>query len=250
LSPSPKALAQIGLCEQSLHRWIDSEGHLAEALRDKDHPWINDNRLHLENAANDVANHIGSLMLKGGVPGAAVYVGDSNKGTLPLPAPLRIDKEQVDIQIVAPGGRQPVFAPNVKIKPRDVVLLDVDALAAAAGQGSASSPDLELKKPLVRESASTWKRPTGYALLGVGVASAAVGTVLLFKPPTSPAGCPGLPAGYECSQQQANFVPGAVFLGAGAALAITGGLVLSSSPKTELALTGVPSQLLVFRGPL
>src|SRR4051812_16131890 len=40
LSPSPRAIAQIGLAEQALGRWVDAETHLEAALGSKTDAWI------------------------------------------------------------------------------------------------------------------------------------------------------------------------------------------------------------------
>src|SRR6266705_1743487 len=40
LAPTPRALAQMGLAEQALARWVDGEAHLAKALIAPQDAWI------------------------------------------------------------------------------------------------------------------------------------------------------------------------------------------------------------------
>src|SRR5688572_26126191 len=57
--PTPRAMAQIGLAEQALGRWIDADLHLGEALSAGDDPWIVKNRGALEGARALVEKHLG-----------------------------------------------------------------------------------------------------------------------------------------------------------------------------------------------
>jgi hypothetical protein len=64
-SRSPKALAQIGLAEQALGRWVAAETHLLGALDAKGEPWIEKNRPALQSAVETVSKHLGSLEVLG-----------------------------------------------------------------------------------------------------------------------------------------------------------------------------------------
>src|SRR5689334_525519 len=44
LSPTPRAAAQRGFCEQALGRWADAEVHLEEALKSPEDAWVKKNR--------------------------------------------------------------------------------------------------------------------------------------------------------------------------------------------------------------
>src|SRR5450432_1161850 len=62
--PSARTLAQIGLAEGSLRRWVEAEGHLASALAAHDTPWIENrrNREALEQALGAIRGHIGTVI--------------------------------------------------------------------------------------------------------------------------------------------------------------------------------------------
>jgi hypothetical protein len=70
--PSARTLAQMGLAEGSLQRWVDAEGHLTAALAAHGTPWIENrrNREALEQALAAVRGHIGTLLVVG-TPGRA-----------------------------------------------------------------------------------------------------------------------------------------------------------------------------------
>src|SRR5437868_5098645 len=48
LAPTPRALAQMGLAEQALSRWVDAESHLGRALEIAEDAWIAKYRTTLE----------------------------------------------------------------------------------------------------------------------------------------------------------------------------------------------------------
>src|SRR5450432_505854 len=56
VAPSPRGLAQIGLAEQALGRWVAANRHLGSALKNQGDPWIARNHAKLEKAARAVAD--------------------------------------------------------------------------------------------------------------------------------------------------------------------------------------------------
>ena len=50
VEPSPRTLAQMGLAEQALGRWVRAEAHLRAALAPRDDAWIERNRAALDAA--------------------------------------------------------------------------------------------------------------------------------------------------------------------------------------------------------
>ncbi len=90
IQKSPRALAQIGIAEGALGRWLAADEHLAAAIERKDDPWIAKHVAALTQARAVVGEHIGELVVEGNVAGASVLIDDRRMGTLPLPKPLRI----------------------------------------------------------------------------------------------------------------------------------------------------------------
>ncbi|MCG5051805.1 MAG: tetratricopeptide repeat protein [Myxococcales bacterium] len=63
LSRTPRAAAQLGLCEQALKRWSDAEQHLSEALFSESDAWVQRNREVLEDARSTVRQNLVGLEL-------------------------------------------------------------------------------------------------------------------------------------------------------------------------------------------
>lgn len=102
-SPTPRNLAQIALAEQALGRWVDAERDLVQALASADDAWIARTRATLERSLAAIREHLGSLDVTGGVPGAEVWVNGARAGVLPLDAPLRIEAGSVVVEVRATG---------------------------------------------------------------------------------------------------------------------------------------------------
>src|SRR5579883_1574525 len=103
LSHTPRARAQMGLTEQALGRWVEAEEHLKEALAVEKDAWIIKNRQPLEGALTVIGQHLGSLDVRGGVPGAEVRINGLLVGTLPLKQPIRAVIGTVTLEVKAPN---------------------------------------------------------------------------------------------------------------------------------------------------
>src|SRR5215471_13322906 len=103
LLPDARSLAQMGLAEQALGRWIDARGHLREALIQERDPWITRRRDVLERAVRAIDDHLGELDVLGGVPGAEVKVNGHAVGALPLARPLVVPAGTVTLEVSAPA---------------------------------------------------------------------------------------------------------------------------------------------------
>jgi PEGA domain len=104
MSPSPRALAQMGLAEQALGQWGVAEQHLADALANANDPWVSSRKAVLTSAAAAIARHLGSLVVTGpGVTGGRVLLDGVDVGPLPLLAPARVEVGQRLLEVRAPG---------------------------------------------------------------------------------------------------------------------------------------------------
>ena len=250
--PSPRTIAQIGLAEQSLKRWTDSESHLATALQDTSHAWIRKNRAHLQNALDVVRSHIGHLTVQG-LPGAAVYVQGEPKGTLPLTAPIRLGEGEVSLQVTAAGRQN--FIRSVTIRAGEVATVAAQLEPASYTPEPPKPVETTPSIPVVPgggskdkdQPSTTWNRGkiAGVTLLGAGVLSIAAGATLLLidKNETCDAPFPGA----MCGRRNQTRVPGWSFIGAGVAAGALGGVLLYHyrNPSGEVALGASPSSLFV-----
>jgi hypothetical protein len=100
---TPRAVAQMGLAEQALGRWVEAEEHLKLALDDANNPWVGRNRETLTRSLAAVSEHIGSIELSCDVAGASVSMNGVLAGRTPLSGPLRAAAGSVVFEIVADG---------------------------------------------------------------------------------------------------------------------------------------------------
>lgn len=99
---TPRALAQIGLAEQALGRWVDAESDLESAVASKSDPWIRKNAATLNGALEVIRRHLGSLDVIG-PEGADLRVDGRAAGTLPLARPARVPIGTLTVELRKTG---------------------------------------------------------------------------------------------------------------------------------------------------
>jgi hypothetical protein len=192
LKKGARARAQMALAEQALGRWIDAEAHLAEALQRTGDPWIARNRALLEQALGEIRQHVGSLELSGGTPGAEVRVNGRVAGKMPLDGPLRVEAGSVALEVRASGYLPVLRTINVPAnglarEPITLVAVSVRAVPDTAPQAAADQAGAGATAPAIAEpakskpGASRIKRPLGIALglAGIGALGVGIGFHLL-----------------------------------------------------------------------
>ena len=97
------ALAQWGLAEQAVGRWVPAEAHVREALTHQDDAWIARHLAAVQAAYAVIQQHVGTLELHGGVAGAHVSVNGTDDGTLPLAEPLHVEAGTAVLEVTADG---------------------------------------------------------------------------------------------------------------------------------------------------
>src|SRR5262249_720649 len=65
IAPTPRALAQIGLAEQALGRWLEAEEHVSKAMESASDPWIKSKTGPLKDALETIREHLGDLEIEG-----------------------------------------------------------------------------------------------------------------------------------------------------------------------------------------
>jgi hypothetical protein len=239
--PSARTLAQMGLAEGSLRRWVDAEGHLAEALATHDTPWIENRRTReaLEQALSAVRSHIGSVAVVGPA-GAEVSIDQKVVGRLPLAAPLRLPEGTVHVRGSA-LGHKPVTVETVVAGGGEItVMLD---LGLAQPPAFPAAPIID-DGPLPVSSSARWKTWTGTSLLAASAAALATGIVWLAVDGN---GTCDAPAGARCQRLYDTKAQGWVAIGVGAAAGIGGGLLLWQGTRTETRVSFAPGRLTLER---
>ncbi len=239
LAPSARTLAQMGLAEGALHRWVAAEDHLIAALASDDTPWIEvpRNREALEQALATVRSHIGTLKVLG-PPGARVTVDDAEAGSLPLPSPLRRGEGPVRIKATAPGYAGAEAAVMIVGGTEQTIVLPLAPLPSPAS----SVPPATLHRDEVPPP-PRWKTWTGVSLLGASAAAIATGAVWVVLDGHSSCTVSAKP----CHSVYDTGLQGWLTIGGGVAAGAAGGLLLWSGRHAAAVAAGPGSVALVGR---
>ena len=236
IAPTARTLAQMGLAEGALRRWLAAEDHLSTALASHDTPWIGveRNREALEQALATVRSHVGNLRLVGPA-GALVTVGGREVGRLPLTSELRLAEGSVHVEVTATGCAPTAVDVVVLGGGDQTVVLRLAPLPTTATSVISSQADLDGASPPGR-----WKTWTGASLLGVSAGAVATGIVWLAI--DGDASCPGPAA---CGHVYDTKVQGWIAIGAGVAAGAVGGVLLWSGRQSEMAVAAGPGSLVL-----
>ena len=101
--PSPKSLAQAGLCEQAMGLWVTAEQHLLQALALPSEPWIKRNEPAIREALAFIQKRLGDIEVWGTPAGATIHIDGATVAKLPTTAPLRVGVGRRIIAVDAPG---------------------------------------------------------------------------------------------------------------------------------------------------
>jgi hypothetical protein len=195
-SRTPRTAGQLGLVELALGYFVEAERYLGEALASPDHPWVAKNLTMLKQQLDTAKGKIGELAVTGTPAGAEVWINGKPMGTLPLPAPVRLDKGRAEISLRAPGYiattdtvtitggkredrayalvREPIAAAPM---PAPVPTAPLPApLPAAPPPAASPTPPAPSPQPAPADEPSAL-RPWAWVLAGGAVAGLALGTV-------------------------------------------------------------------------
>lgn len=226
LSHGPRERAQVGFAEQALGRWADADAHLREALSASTDPWIVERRAVLEEALTEIDAHLGTLEVRGNVPGAEVRLDGRVVGALPFARPVRVQAGRVSMEVSAP--QRVTVRRDVRVRARELTRESVDlALATPATPTSSAATTRRV---------FAWVAAGGAAVgLGVGVAGLLLrndaaarwnGDACLSGGRTREANCGSLRADGERDE-----VLSGLGFGLGGALAVTSLLLFVTLPS-------------------
>jgi hypothetical protein len=145
IAPSPCARAQIGLAKEALHRWLDAEASLQEALASPQDPWVERHRDSLVRALDIASTHLGWIQVRVDPRAARVLVNGREgpaDGT-----PSRVEAGSVSLVVGATDYRSEDRV--VSVDPGAVIRSDVVLNRALPQETAATS-----EEPLVLERAA------------------------------------------------------------------------------------------------
>jgi hypothetical protein len=186
LAPTPRSNAQLGLAEQALGHWVESEQHLGTALAADTDGWIRKNRAILEASLSTVRSHVGLVEVTGEPAGASVRVNGNVVGTLPLTEPIRANEGYLEVDLQAPGWLPAHRTLTVKPAQSQRLFVRLDASGSPPPIAADAPPPAvargEADSHTSRTSPQQISRPperadSGRTLRGIGMGAAALGVL-------------------------------------------------------------------------
>lgn len=172
ISRTPRAAAQLGLCEQALEMWSQAEFHLSEALVVQTDPWVASNRQVLENSLSDTRSHMASIEIQNAPSSALVVIAGLPRGKA-SEGPFFVITGDAEISVVAPDSRFETTASDLKAgETRKIKYREADAHQPAATGLRVRTPTSS-QAPVARSEASsasgTVLSSAKWVSLGLGV---------------------------------------------------------------------------------
>lgn len=254
--PSGRSLTQLALTEMALERWAAAATHLAAALADRAHPWVQQNRASVEDALRTVQTHVGVLEVGTNVTDATV----SLPGSAPVPAsrPLFAPPGRVVVTLRAPDGRS--LTRDIELTAgrvtRERMELSVAATTVAANPTAAPLrlpplPGRPLPSPTPTSGTST-RRVLAWTAAGVAVAGFGLALVswrvregVVSDYTTTCLTAPDLATQQRCGAERVPAEEGvsrweavtAAGLVAGGVFAVTSAILFATEPSRRSPLT-------------
>lgn len=255
LAPSGRSLAQLGLTEMALQRWVASATHLEDALADREHPWVQRNRGPVEGALRTVREHVGAVEVSTDVPEATAALGADPPR--PVARTLYGPAGAATLTVRAPDGRRSTR--EVRLTAGEVTRVRVELPAAATTNGSerpVPPPVVPPQRPApVAHTGLSTRRVLaftagGLAVAGFGLALAAwrlrEDAVVAYNGSTCPTGdTPDMALAARCGIERAAAdsdrarwdAVAAVGLAAGGAFAVTSVILFVTEPSRRASAT-------------
>jgi hypothetical protein len=237
-SPSARTLAQMGLAEASLHRWIDAEAHLSDALDSHDTPWIQSarNRDVLSQTLLLVRTHVGLISIVGPAD-VEITVAGQSVGRLPISGPLHLAEGRARIEGAAPGRESAAVNLPVPGGQQQTVHLEMPLLPTPATLPTAPTAPSAATSVLdthAETEGSTW-RPWTVGLLAVSAGLIATGAVWIAM--DGHGTCNPPPGDYRCLRVYDTKTQGLITAGVGAAGVVASGLIFWHYRHAEAELS-------------
>jgi len=177
LAPNGQTLVQMGLAEQSLQRWVDSEDHLSRGLLQSDE-WVEKYCNVIETALTAVRGHIGVLEITGPA-GAAVSVAGVTKGNLPTDE-MRLNEGSANVVIDDPGAPPWSRVVTVRGGARMTVVYTRPVAVSAPSAAATVRPRPEKASATATASDRHGRDIVGAGFVGAGLVAVGFGAYALW----------------------------------------------------------------------
>lgn len=261
----PRALAELGLAEACLSRWIEAEVNLAQALATPDE-WVTRNRATLDESLEQVRAHLGTLVVDVVGPSAdetEVHIDGRLRGR--AGQDIRVVAGAVVVEVRAAGYEQGRRSLEVARSQRTRERFELVRVAEAGGTDpspSGPSTPIHRSRPRTSEGGGSSLRLT-LGWMGIGLAAAAVGVGFAglavretnLETWNDDALCnsiPGLDRDQECASEGdgwrlgealmwVGFVGGGLLATGGVLLLVTGSSSSREEPSPRVSLGCAPA---------
>lgn len=244
---SAQALAQMGIAEGALGRWLAADEHLRDAAARVEDPWIKRHTALLGQARSAIDQHVGELELHGNVAGAVVRIDEKEYGALPLDKPQRLVAGSATLTVSAPGYETLIRPIRIVAgtKNREVIELVrvpvIETVPAPPEVAKAAVQMMPVTAPAKTHSEPTGPPPrrsrtrliVGGVLAGLGVAVAGTGAALFGAGSADGSGEDYATVGDFTLRASRFQVSGAVLLGIGGAALLGGIVALALPPRVK-----------------
>lgn len=191
--PSPRAFAQLGLCEQALGLWVGAERHIQMALGEGNDSWVRKHEITLRESLKIVQNHLGSVEVWGTPTGARVSLDGQVVTSLPLKEALHTSEGRHVLLIEAPGHLSDnrnievhagtltrehfALSPISVMTPQPAPSSESPRAEASVSAPTASEPSSPRSEtpPSPATELPTWRRVVPWVLLGGALVAGSIG---------------------------------------------------------------------------
>jgi hypothetical protein len=132
---TPRSAAQLGLVEQALGHFVDSERHLSEALGAAD-PWVDANRTALDNSREKARAHLGKLDLRGARAGTTIEVDGGPAMAVPSDGIVWAKPGETTVRVAPPGRAMIVKQISVSAGASVVIAIEEEGPSVAKSTSS------------------------------------------------------------------------------------------------------------------
>lgn len=178
LSRTPRAAAQLGLCEQALKRWSDAEQHLSEALFSESDTWVQRNREVLEESRITVRQNLVGLELTVTPDSALVSINGSVLGRASdvgnvwiVPGPVSVSASldgYLPASVERTGSAGEALRVSLELATPTAPPSATETSAPPAGALAATASSPEGSRDSSGSDSRHWKPYVGWSLVGLG----------------------------------------------------------------------------------
>ena len=182
IDPTPRAVAQLGLCELAVGRFSRAVEHLTLAMRASKDKWVASNKAVLRESLEEAKARVGRIEIIAEPAGAEVLINGELIGVAPLRDVVVTNEGAADVQVRFHGFTPQTRALTIKGGQHQKVAFQLERPAAVLVPTAAHSSDsasLDAHASLQEKPSGAqpgWLAPTKWTVLGVAGLGFAVGT--------------------------------------------------------------------------